>query len=133
MALAMATSNACTHGTRLYHSSCFCPVSLAFTQLRFVESTRRWEFEHAPLANYVNFQLTAAGLSLVCRPRYWASLTRTVTVAAIVGSDIAPTCVAVMKRKRLLVALLLYTAMDAQSYWAILYILTHLNAATLFQ
>jgi hypothetical protein len=28
---------------------------------RFVESTRRWEFEDAPLANYVNFQLTAAG------------------------------------------------------------------------
>jgi hypothetical protein len=31
------------------------------------------------------------------------------TVAAIVGSDIAPTCVAVMKRKRLLVALLPWT------------------------
>jgi hypothetical protein len=63
---------------------------------RFVDSTRRWEFEDAPLANYVNFQLTAAGSNDMfarCCARLQQPLIVS-AVAAIVGSDIAPTCVA---------------------------------------
>jgi hypothetical protein len=85
-----------TTGTALScRSLCFHSVSPLY---RFVDTTRRWEFEDAPLANYINFQLTAAGPNDPFMHCALSSFLMFTAVAAIVGSDIAPTCVAAIAR-----------------------------------